>query len=87
MRWVSTDSSVTPQGLYEEVTQNRQLLLQKVNIGLMSKNNAGKQMLKLNLSDTTNLREIRDRYYGRCYTVHPSQSIRNYGVFVMHFTL
>ena len=37
--------------------------------------------------NSSNMREQRHRGFGKCYTYHPSQDYRNYGIYYMKFTL
>ena len=57
------------------------------NLELITEGSQGNLQHKLNLSDPDNLKEVRDRYFGRCYTVHPSKEVAQYGIFIMHVTL
>ena len=87
LKWVSNSSDVTPQQLYQLVTQDRVKLVKKVNLELITEGSQGKLQHKLNLSDPDNLKEVRDRYFGRCYTIHASKEVAQYGIFIMHITL
>ena len=83
LRWSSNNSQLTPQQLYEQVTHGR--ILKGIYLWLLSKNKVGSLEQQLDLKE--NLKEIRDWDRGRCYTVHPSEEIRKFGIFAMHVYL
>ena len=47
----------------------------------------GDTYVKVTQFNSSNMREQRHRGFGRCYTYHPAQNYRNYGIYYMKFTL
>ena len=91
MRWTSNDTQKSAQALFQEVTKARPGILKEVKLALMSENLFSTSSSKLeqvfDLSSPGNVKEVRDWWNGRCYTIDPSAKFGKFGIFEMRVRL
>ena len=88
MRWTSNDTQKSAQALFQEVTKARPRILKEVKLALMSENMSDNELEQVfDLSSPGNVKEVRDWWNGRCYTIDPSAKFGKFGIFEMRVRL
>jgi len=86
--WTSSKAGVSRSELFELVTYEPGEIVKEIYVRFNKYNpDVGDNYVKVQEFNSSNMREQRHRGFGRCYTYHPAQNYRNYGIYYMKFTL
>ena len=88
LTWISNDTEVNQQQLFRDATYNFTEITKKIYVRYIQADKNGKTNKVIDLENgSKSVKEQRHRGFGRCYTYHPEQSIRDLGVYYTKFYL
>ena len=84
LTWNSNDTSVDEETLFQNATYRLDEIVKKIYIRYIQANDKGKTNTLISVDRSSDsFKEQRHRGFGRCYTLHPDELIRNQGVYYL----
>ena len=87
LRWSSNDSSISPEKLFDEITQSVTDIVSQIDIRMFKQNNEGSDAVTITNINGLDWKEQRHRRFGKCYTFRPDKEIRDRGIYYIKFEL
>ena len=86
--WVSNDTAIDQQALFQNVTYNLKDIVKRLYVRYINAGPNAKHSIDIDLDgEVPSVKEQRHRYFGRCYTFHPTKAIRDHGVYYVKLNL
>ena len=84
LTWTSNDTSMDEETLFKQATYSLDEIVKRIYIRFIRASDDGKTNTGISVDGTSNsFKEQRHRGFGRCYTLHPEENIRDLGVYYL----